>query len=255
MKADAVNSDQAEIRAHNSLLSGTVVTSLGTLCSRVLGLARDVITASLFGLAAGGVMDAIVVAFRVPNLFRALFGEGALTASYLPVFARLLKDDRRGASQLFTATMRWLAMVLAGMVIVGEIGIGLWAWVARDDRSVVLLAGLTAAMLPYLILVCLAAITSASLQALADFAVPAFAPAVLNICWIVGAALIAPRVTSDAAAQAYIIAGCIIVGGFLQWMVQWPAIRREGYRYDPGWRACAASCGRLCGPLSLRRSA
>ncbi|HEY2827181.1 MAG TPA: lipid II flippase MurJ, partial [Pirellulales bacterium] len=71
---------------HHPLLSGTVITSAGTLTSRVLGLVRDTATAALFGLAAGGVLDALLMAFRIPNLFRALFGEGALTASYLPVF-------------------------------------------------------------------------------------------------------------------------------------------------------------------------
>ncbi|MBN2292673.1 MAG: hypothetical protein JXM70_09625, partial [Pirellulales bacterium] len=66
------------------LISGARVTAFGTLVSRVLGMARDIATASLFGLASGGVMDAFVVALRVPNLFRQLFAEGALAASFLP---------------------------------------------------------------------------------------------------------------------------------------------------------------------------
>src|SRR5262249_11982879 len=94
------------------LLTGTLVTSAGTLVSRVLGLVRDMVTAGLFGLAAGGVLDALVVAFRIPNLFRALFGEGALTASYLPVFATALQRDRPSAWSLFRAVNRWLAAVL-----------------------------------------------------------------------------------------------------------------------------------------------
>src|SRR3954453_18606336 len=96
----------------NPLLSGTLITSAGTLISRVLGLVRDMATAALFGLAAGGVLDALVIAFRIPNLFRALFGEGALTASYLPVFSAALEHDRAIARRLFRATMRWLAVVL-----------------------------------------------------------------------------------------------------------------------------------------------
>ncbi|HEY2759138.1 MAG TPA: lipid II flippase MurJ, partial [Pirellulales bacterium] len=71
---------------HHPLLGGAAVTSLGTLLSRILGLVRDSTTAALFGLATGGVLDALTIAFRIPNLFRALFGEGALTASYMPVF-------------------------------------------------------------------------------------------------------------------------------------------------------------------------
>ena len=112
------------------MLTGTIVTSLGTLASRVLGLVRDMVTASLFGLTAGGVMDALVVAFRIPNLFRALFGEGALTASYLPVFAEELERDRRSACRLFIATSLWLACVLVAITVVGEVLIGVWAWLA-----------------------------------------------------------------------------------------------------------------------------
>ena len=69
------------------LISGSRVTALGTLASRVLGMLRDAATAALFGLSGGGVMDAFVLAFRIPNLFRRLFGEGVLAASYLPVFS------------------------------------------------------------------------------------------------------------------------------------------------------------------------
>ena len=116
----------------------------------------------------------LVVAFRIPNLFRGLFGEGALTASYMPVFAQSLERDRRSAWRLFVATSIWLAGVLAVVVVVGEVVMAIWAWIVRDDPRVLLLAGLSAAMLPYLVLVCLAAITSATLQALGRFAVAGF---------------------------------------------------------------------------------
>ena len=69
-------------------LRGVGITSLGTLVSRVLGLARDIVTASLLGLGQGGVMDALVIALRIPNFSRRVLGEGALAASFLPVFAR-----------------------------------------------------------------------------------------------------------------------------------------------------------------------
>ncbi|HEX4150324.1 MAG TPA: lipid II flippase MurJ, partial [Pirellulales bacterium] len=76
------------------LLRGLTITSLGTLASRVLGLARDMATAAVLGLSGDGVMDAFVLAFRVPNLFRRLFGEGALAASFLPVLTEELERDR-----------------------------------------------------------------------------------------------------------------------------------------------------------------
>jgi putative peptidoglycan lipid II flippase len=83
--------------------------------------------------------------------------------------------------------------------------------------------------LPYLILVCLAAITSAALQGFGSFGPPAFAPAVLNVCWIVGAVFVAPRIADDASSQAYVLAICILIGGLLQWLVQWPALHRDRF--------------------------
>ncbi|KKK46720.1 hypothetical protein LCGC14_3162430 [marine sediment metagenome] len=91
------------------LISGARVTSLGTLASRLLGMIRDMATAALLGLAGsgagGGVMDAFVIAYRIPNLFRRLFGEGALTASFLPVLSGELQRDRQSAWQLASVTL------------------------------------------------------------------------------------------------------------------------------------------------------
>ncbi|HTQ38361.1 MAG TPA: murein biosynthesis integral membrane protein MurJ [Pirellulales bacterium] len=219
------------------LLTGTVITSVGTLASRVLGLVRDSAIAALFGLAAGGVLDALVIAFRIPNLFRALFGEGALTASYLPVFTQALEENRSSGWQLFRATMKWLALLLSIVTLIVELGIGVWAWLAKDNPHVLLLAGLTAALLPYLILVCLMAITSATLQGLGRFGAPAFAPAALNACWIIGAVCVAPHVSSNPVVQGYALAACILIGGIAQWMVQWPALRAEGFMVKPALHA------------------
>ena len=99
---------------HHPLISAARITSLGTLSSRILGMVRDMATAALLGLAGGGVMDAFVIAYRIPNLFRRLFGEGALTASYLPVFAEQLQQDRRSAWQLASVTLTWFNRIGAG---------------------------------------------------------------------------------------------------------------------------------------------
>ena len=214
-------------RERHPLLAGTIVTSAGTLASRVLGLVRDTATAALFGLAAGGVLDALLMAFRIPNLFRALFGEGALTASYLPVFTEALARGSPHAWRIFRAATKTLAATLFVITLVGEGAIGIWAWLMRGDPQVLLLAGLLAVLLPYLIFICLAAITSATLQSLGRFAPSAFAPAVLNVCWIVGAVFMAPKFAETTVGQAYVLAGCILAGGLLQWLVLWPALRRE----------------------------
>src|SRR6516164_4817814 len=94
------------------LFSGVTSTSLGTLSSRVLGVVRESAAAGLLGLSKDGIMDAYVVAFRIPNLFRRLFGEGAMTASYLPVFAAELERDRRSAWRLASAVGLMLAAAL-----------------------------------------------------------------------------------------------------------------------------------------------
>ena len=100
-------------------------TSLGTLASRVLGLVRDMATAALLGLGEGGVMDALVVAFRVPNLLRRIFGEGALAASFLPVFSRAVRD--RTPPRLATAQR---AVGVAG----GRARRRSWSWARSSAR-------------------------------------------------------------------------------------------------------------------------
>ncbi|MCC7085471.1 MAG: murein biosynthesis integral membrane protein MurJ [Pirellulales bacterium] len=220
----------------HALLSGTLVTSLGSFTSRVLGLLRDRATASLFGLAAGGVMDAFVVAFRIPNLFRRMFGEGALTASFLPVFAQTLERDRKQAWRVAASTMAWIVLVLAGLVAVGEIGFVIWAAASTEPREM-LLAGLSAMLLPYVILACLLAIASASLQTMGKFAAPAFTPAVLNVVWMVGTIWIAPRLSNDPAAQARILAICVLAGGLAQCLLLWLALRTAGFRLTVNFAA------------------
>lgn len=222
-------------RERHPLLRGTLVTSFGTLLSRILGLVRDMATASLFGLAVGGVMDALVVAFRIPNLFRSLFGEGALTASYLPVFAKELEHDRPQGWRLFSATLVWLGRTLLAIVIIGELFLAAWGWLAASSERTELLIGLSAVLLPYLIAVCFAALTAATLQTLGRFAIPALAPAVLNIFWIVGALVVAPLVSERPSTQAYVVAVCLLFGGLMQWLMQWIPLRQAGFRfqYDP----------------------
>ena len=219
------------------LISGARVTSLGTLTSRVLGMVRDMATAALLGLAGQGVMDAFVIAYRIPNLFRRLFGEGALTASYLPVVSAQLEKDRKGAWQLATAALTWLAVLLTGLVLLGEALFALVWLVWGDVPGVGLLMGLAAVMLPYLLLICLAAQLTATLHALSHFSIPAFTPVLLNVCWLL-AALVAWYVARDQPARAsYVLAAGILVAGVLQVGVQLPVLRRLGFRFDYNWAA------------------
>ncbi|NIP84306.1 MAG: murein biosynthesis integral membrane protein MurJ [Planctomycetales bacterium] len=230
---------------HRQFIAGLRVTTLWTVTSRLLGMVRDMATAALLGLSTGGVMDAFVIAFRIPNLFRRLFGEGALAASYLPVLAEEMERDRGRAWQLASVTFRWLAIVLAALVVVGEIGLALLWLIAPHHPRLGLLLGLAAVMLPYLWFICLAAQVSATLQALHRFGTPAFVPVLLNVVWITGALVIAPVATADKASQAYVLALCVLVGGVLQLVVQLPVLRKLGFRYDYHWPAVRQSVSRI----------
>ena len=219
------------------LIAGTRTTSLGTLASRVLGMVRDMATAALLGMSGGGVMDAFVIAFRIPNLFRRLFAEGALAASYLPVLTAELEKDRTRAWQLASVTMTWLGVLLVVLLVVCEGVCGL-VWLAWGDvPGMGLLLGLTATLLPYTLFICLAAQAAATLHVLGHFTAPALAPVLLNVCWLVGAWAVAPHVAPDKHAQAYVLAGSVLVAGVLQLGLQWSVLGAMGFRFDYNWAA------------------
>ncbi len=234
------------------MLWGLRITSLGTLASRVLGMVRDMATTSLFG--AGTTLDALVVAFRIPNLFRRLFGEGAFAAGYLPVIATRFVEDRHAAWQLFTVTLAWLSVVLAGIVVVAELSCGLIWLVAGGEPATDLLLGLAAVMLPYLFFICLLAQLAATLQALGHFTMPALAPALLNVCWLIGVWIIAPALGANERQQVYLVALCVLVSGPLQIAPLVPALRRHGARLDYNWSQNTAALRRILtatGPMML----
>lgn len=213
------------------------MTSLGTLASRVLGLARDMATVSLLGLSGDGVMDSFVLAFRLPNLFRRLFGEGALAASYLPVLTQELEHDRQRAWQFSSAVLALLTVLLAAVVVLGEIGLATAAWLWADNAQDILLIGLSAALLPYLLLICLAAQLATSLQALGYFGLPAAAPAILNVVWLLGAWLAGQCFELNHQQRAYVLAVSILVAGCIQVLVQARALRQVGFRFQTNWQA------------------
>lgn len=105
----------------HSYLKSAGIISLSTLASRILGLVRDIALASTFG--AGMILDAFVLAFTIPNLFRRFFGEGALSAAFLPVFTEVIeKDGKEKAWELVSKTSTLLVLFLGGIVIIGVFG-------------------------------------------------------------------------------------------------------------------------------------
>ncbi len=241
-------------RDERQLWGGFWVTSLGTLASRVLGVARDVATASILGLGEGGVMDALVIALRVANLPRRIFGEGALAAGFLPVFTAEYELHPRRAWQLTSALVVWLAVLLSAVVVLGEmVCAALWR-IGGSRAEMSQLVGLSAVLLPYMIWVCLAAQVSAALQGLLEFRVPAAAPSLLNVCWLAAALIVAPWFAPDKLAQAYVIAVAILVSGVLQLIVPWWALAREGFRFEYDWsasRQAVGQVGRAALPIAL----
>ncbi|REJ95994.1 MAG: murein biosynthesis integral membrane protein MurJ [Planctomycetota bacterium] len=246
------------------LIAGLRITGFWTLTSRLLGMVRDMATAALLGLSGSGVMDAFVLAFRIPNLFRRLFGEGALAASYLPVLTEKLERDRADAWRLASVALTLFAVVLVGLVLVGEL-LCLAAWLfveggaggsgagvtTADGGSgeSALLVGLTALLLPYVLFICLAAQVSATLHALGRFGLPAFVPIVLNVVWIAAAVVVAPAVSDDKSGQAYVLAAAVLLGGSLQLGIQLPLLFRLGFRYDFDWSRSRTSLAAIVASL------
>ncbi len=192
-----------------------------TLASRVLGMFREIASARLFGL--GPVWDAFSFAFVIPNLSRRLFGEGALSAAFLPVFARQMESDPKPRWATIRVATRQppvfsglLSAFLTGLVLFGELLLWGLSYVYAGHAETQLMLGLTAVMLPYALLICLAAQVTAVLHALGHFTWPALVPVVLNLCWIASIWLVDPLFDPNRVAQVYALAVCIVVAGVLQ---------------------------------------
>lgn len=161
-----------------SFVGHAVLVSALTLLSRFAGLARDAVLAAALGLSV--VADAFFIGFLVPNLFRRLFGEGALTAAFIPNYTELLERDPALAKRFATLTLTLLSALLVGITILGELA--LW-WIAnnvevQDKTSWAIFY--TQLMLPYMPLICAVALIGGILQVHKRFGPPAAAPLVLN---------------------------------------------------------------------------
>jgi len=216
-------------RRQDGFVRGAGVIAALTLVSRLLGLARDCACAAFFGV--GMVWDAFSFAFRIPNLFRRLFGEGALSAAFVPAFTEHLElRSREEAWQLAARIAGALLLVLMALSIAGEaLLLSLLQW-ARLSARWRLALGLTAVMLPYMVLICLTALAGAALNSMRHFAAPALAPVVLNVCWIVAVVLVAPLLSEDTTARIYVVAVGILAAGVLQLALQVATLRAKGFR-------------------------
>jgi putative peptidoglycan lipid II flippase len=217
------------------LAQSASVTAAATLASRILGLVRDQVLAAFFG--AGSEMDAFVVAFRIPNLVRDLFAEGAMSAAFVPTFTRRLtlagKDEAwRLANNLINA----LLVVTSLLVVFGIVfAPAIVAAYARDFSDIPgkleLTIRLTRVLLPFLVTVAVAAAAMGMLNSLHHYFVPAFSPALFNVATIVGAFALVPLMPAVGLPRIMAIAIAALAGGLLQVLSQWPLLHREGFRY------------------------
>ncbi len=202
-----------------------------TLLSRVGGLLRDMVLSRSFG--ASAVTDAFWLAFMVPNLFRRLFGEGALSAALVPVFSEI--HERQGpeqASSLLANVLGWAGLGLTGLCVLIQAGLLLTAWLAPGDATRQLLLGYTVLMMPFMVTVCLLALGSAALQCVGHFAYPAAAPILLNLCIIGGTVLVASHWDQDAD-QLRVVALSVLAAGVGQLVGLGWLLRRHNLSIRP----------------------
>jgi putative peptidoglycan lipid II flippase len=238
-------------RERGKLVARAGVVGAGTLFSRVLGLARDMVLTAVFDV---NVTDAWWVAFQIPNALRQLLAEGAITTAVVPVLTEKLTHDGEEAAKRFFARIRGVS--LAALLVVSVLGVvfaepltalfanGFRGRAGEFERTV----DLTRVVFPYIFFMGTAALGMAALNANRRFAVAAFAPALLNVALIaamVGAAL--------AKGSVQWLAWGALVGGALQVVAQWPELRRLGYASRPSWKldADVRKVLRRIAPLTL----
>jgi putative peptidoglycan lipid II flippase len=222
------------------LMRSTAVVGALTLLSRVLGLVRDVVFARFFG--AGLVMDAFFVAFKLPNIFRRFFAEGAFSQSFVPVFAEY--DETRSAAEVrelvdrVAGTLGLILFVftaigvLAAPVLISIAGMG---WLINPHPDSLEKFDLAVEMLrftfPYLLFISLTALAGAILNTYHRFAAAAFVPVLLNVVLIVFAAYVAPNIARPGIA----LAAGVLVAGLVQLLFMLPLLARARMLPRPKW--------------------
>ncbi len=207
------------------------------MTSRILGVVREQVLAALFG--AGNAMDAYNVAYRIPNLVRDLFAEGAMSSAFVPTFTRhLAQAGKPSAWRLANNVINGLIVITGILVVIGivfaEPLVGLFAGAYRAvPGKLELTVSLTRLMLPFLTFVAVAAACMGMLNSLHRFFIPALSPAMYNVATITCALLLVPLMPALGFPPIAGIAVGSLVGGAAQLALQWPVLRREGYAYRP----------------------
>ncbi|HJQ24918.1 MAG TPA: murein biosynthesis integral membrane protein MurJ [Blastocatellia bacterium] len=235
----------------SSVARSAGIVSLAVMASRVLGLVREMVFAYFFGASKSFANDAYVIAFRIPNLLRDLFAEGALSSAFVPVFSEyLVKRDEREAFRLSNLVTTALIVLLGIIVILGIIFAGpIVAFIApgfqENPEKFALTVRMTRIMMPFILLVALAAQAMGVLNARDRFGIPALASSFFNVGSIIGGIVVAAFMADPTFAHPLSsivekptegiigMAYGVLIGGFLQYAAQWPSLYRAGFRYRP----------------------
>ncbi|MBW1642107.1 MAG: murein biosynthesis integral membrane protein MurJ [Deltaproteobacteria bacterium] len=210
------------------------VVGSSTLLSRIFGYIRDMVFAWFFG--AGLVSDAFIAAFQIPNLLRRLFGEGSLSIAFIPVFTEYLtKYGKKEAFRLASSALRLLSVIL---VFIAILGIAISPFIIKliapgfylSPEKYELTVTLTRIMFPYIIFICLVALSMGILNALGHFAAPALAPVLLNITMI-GSLFIVSFFSNSQEHKVLGLAIGVLAGGILQLSFQVPFLLKKGFYF------------------------
>jgi putative peptidoglycan lipid II flippase len=204
------------------------VIGAATLVSRILGFVRDIVIAQLFGVYLYA--QAFVIAFKLPNLFRDLVGEGAVNAAIIPVFSEYLAKDKKAEFwELCNVLMNLLLVILAGITVFGIVFSPVLVRLiapgfANDPTQFAVTVKLNRLIFPYILLIGLAAYSMGILNSLRHFTIPAFAPCLLNISIIICALIWGEGIKG--------LASGVLIGGILQLAVQIPILYKKGFRFS-----------------------
>ncbi len=213
------------------------VVGIAIMCSRLLGLVREQIFAGLFG--AGFAYDSFVVAFRIPNLLRDLFGEGALSAAFVTVFSAYdSKKSQQETWQLAANVLTFFLVTLSLLVLLaiycaGPIVTLLASGFAEVGGKIALTEKLTRIMLPFMVFISLSAVVMGMLNTRGKFFIPALASSFFNLGSIVGGVSLAFILPEFGQPPIVGMAFGTLIGGFCQLAIQLPSLHRTGFRYRP----------------------
>lgn len=220
---------------------GKVIRSAGvvgsfTLLSRGLGMLRDIIIAYYFGTSL--LASAFFVAFTIPNLFRRLFGEGALSAAFIPVFVETrTKQGDKAAWDMAAKVVTMTAALLTAISVVGVLLFSVGLRIPGVSEKWLTTFSLARIMFPYVLLICLAALSMAVLNSFKHFATSAAAPCLLNLMLIAIMLVVFPMVGDSHANRAHVLAWSVLVAGIAQIGIQLPVLKRFGcpFKFSSRW--------------------